>query len=78
MSFVIAFSDALGTAASDLATIGSTLNGANAAAAAPTAAVLAGSGQPLSGSMPRGIPQACRHCGCRVSTSPLDAVKLLA
>ena len=35
MSFVVAVPDVLGTAATDLAAIGSTLSAANAAAAAP-------------------------------------------
>ena len=41
MSFVSVVPEALGTAATDLASIGSTLNLANAAAAAPTTAILA-------------------------------------
>ena len=41
MSFVVAVPEALGTAATDLASLGSTLNAANAAAAAPTTGILA-------------------------------------
>ena len=41
MSFVVAVPEVLGTAATDLANIGSTLNAANAAAAAPTTGILA-------------------------------------
>ena len=41
MSFVVAVPDVLGTAATDLAAIGSTLSAANAAAAAPTTGALA-------------------------------------
>ena len=41
MSFVIAMPEALGTAATDLASLGSTLSTANAAAATPTTGMLA-------------------------------------
>ncbi|AKN16426.1 PE family protein [Mycobacterium haemophilum DSM 44634] len=48
MSFVLATPDALVTAASDLAGIGSTLNAANAAAAAPTTGILAAAADQVS------------------------------
>ena len=41
MSFVIAVPEVLGAAAADLVNLGSTLNTANAAAAAPTTGLLA-------------------------------------
>ncbi|HKI42379.1 MAG TPA: PE family protein, partial [Mycobacterium sp.] len=41
MSFVVAVPEVLGTAATDLASVGSTLNAANAAAALPTTGILA-------------------------------------
>src|ERR1700751_4192679 len=41
MSFVVAVPEVLGTAATDLASLGSTLSAANAAAATPTTGVLA-------------------------------------
>ncbi|MGB9307281.1 MAG: PE family protein, partial [Mycobacterium sp.] len=48
MSFLIAAPDVLGTAATDLALIGSTLSAANAAAAAQTTGVLAAAGDEVS------------------------------
>src|SRR6516165_3441243 len=41
MSYLVAVPDVLGTAATDLASLGSTISAANAAAAAPTTGVLA-------------------------------------
>jgi len=48
MSFVVAVPELLGTAATDLASLGSTISSAHAAAAAPTTGVLAAAGDEVS------------------------------
>ncbi|MGO9226772.1 PE family protein, partial [Mycobacterium sp.] len=48
MSFVLALPDVLGSAASDLASLGSTIQAANAATAAQTTGVLAAAGDEVS------------------------------
>ncbi len=48
MSFVIAVPDIMGAAAADLSSLGSTINGANAAAAVPTTALLPAAGDEVS------------------------------